>query len=255
MPAAEIVELTPEQIRAHDDQRDMSDNGYSALASAYREVFAGATRLLDAGGGSGAAVPALLTAAPLVMLLDWSRTMLAAAEERAPLRCAGDLRRLPFADAAFDGVHAAYAIQNVSEWRQAIIECARVCSQGGSIVVGWGGPPADEALAGIEHAYFAAVGDAAGVRAQRTGISLEAANEAFAAAGKPLSHTFTIEGVQSRSPRQVVERAALNPYRSQPAPADREVAVASALTWAASNIGPVDEPFEFQMVKTHHVYR
>jgi SAM-dependent methyltransferase len=255
MGAVDVVELTPEQIWAHDDQRDMSAAGYTALGAAYRTVFGGAARLLDAGGGSGAAVPALLTAAPIVVVVDWSHTMLAAAEDRARLRCAGDLRRLPFPDESFDGVHAAHAIQNVAEWQAAIAECVRVCSRAGAVVVAWGGPPVDDRLAGIEHAYFAAVGEAAGVRAQRTGISLGAANDSFAAAGKPLSHTFSVEGLQVRSPRQIVDRAALNPYRSQPDEAGRRAAVEAALAWAASNVGCVDEPLEFHIVKVHHVYR
>lgn len=254
MTAAEVVELTPEQIRAHDDQRDMSEAGYAALATAYRKAFAGTTRLLDAGGGSGAAVPALSSASPVVVVVDWSFTMLAAAEDRACLRCVGDMRRLPFPDGAFDGVHAAYAIQNVPEWRQAIAECVRVCSQGGPVVVAWGGPPADDRLAGIERAYFSAVGEAAGVRAQRTGISIEAANACFASLGAPLSRRLVVEGAQPRSPRQVVERAAVNPYRSQPNEAARAAAVASALAWAESNVGPVDEPVDFRIVRSHHVY-
>lgn len=252
--SGEVVELTPEQIRAHDDQRDLGESGYAALATAYQRVFSGAERLVDVGGGSGAAVPALSAAAPVVVVVDWSFTMLAAAEERALLRCAGDMRRLPFRDGTFDGVHAAYAIQNVGEWRAAIAECVRVCSTEGPVVVAWGGPPADERLAGIESAYFSAVGEAAGVRAQRTGITLEAAHECFASHGKPLVHTFEVEGLQRRSPRQIVQRAAMNPYRSQPDDAGRAAAVAAALAWAEDNVGPMDELVEFRLVKAHHVY-
>jgi SAM-dependent methyltransferase len=251
---AGVVELTPEQIQAHDDQRDMGDTGYAALATAYSQVFAAADRLLDAGGGTGLAVPALMAAAPVVVVVDWSRTMLVAAKHRARLRCAGDLRRLPFRDGAFDGVHAAYAIQNVGEWTAAVAECVRVCSVAGPVVVAWGGPPADDRLAGIEGAYFAAVGEAAGVRAQRTGISLDAADECFASLGKPPVASFAVEGLQRRSPRQVVQRAALNPYRSQPHAAAKASAVTAALRWAESNVGPVDEPLDLRIVRSHHVY-
>ena len=253
MTSTEVVELTPEQIRAHDDQRDMTEAGDTALATAYRRVFAGAERLLDVGGGSGAAVPALSAAAPFVVVVDWAFTMLAAAGDRARLRCAGDMRCLPFRNGTFDGVHAAHAIQNVSEWRSAIAECVRVCSAKGSVVVAWGGPPADERLAGIEAAYFAAVGEAAGVRAQRTGITLAGAHECFASLDKPLTDTLVIEGLQPRSPRQVVQRAALNPFRSQPDEAAKAAAVTAALAWAEGNVGPVDAPVDFRVVKVHHV--
>lgn len=254
MTAYEVVELTPAQVRAHDDQRALTPGGHEALAEAYRRVFAGADRLLDAGGGSGVAVPALSTAAPVVVVADWSLSMLAAAEGRAPLRCAADLTRLPFADRSFDGVHAAYAIQNVTAWQRAVAECVRVCSSDGPVVVAWGGEPADERLAALMSAYFSGLGDAVGVRAQRSGITLDAATELFASLGKPLTTTVSVEDVQRRTPRQVVERTALNPYRAQPDEQARTAAVASALRWAESSVGPVDEPLDLTVVRRLHVY-
>lgn len=213
MVHAGALELTPEQIAAHDDQRDLGEPGEAALADAYREVFTGAGVVLDAAGGSGAAVRALRAAASDVVILDWSFRMLAAAQGRTPLRCAGDLRRMPFQDGVFDGVHAAYAIQNVREWQQAIAECIRVGRPDAPVVVAWGGPSPDERLAGLEAAFFGSLGAAAGVRAQGTGISLEGANDQFAQLGKPLSRMFGIEGVQVRTPRQIVHRAAAEPVR------------------------------------------
>lgn len=253
MPS-QVVELTPEQISAHDDQRNLGEDGLAALATACREVFAGAQRLVDVGGGSGTAVPALSASAPFVVVVDWSSSMLAAAVGRAAARCAGDMRQLPFRDNTFDGVHAAYAIQNVGEWQLAIAECVRVCSVEGPVVVAWGGPPADERLASLEAAYFAAVGEAAGVRAERTGITPEAASECFASHDKPLARTFAVEGHQSRTPWQVVQRVALNPYRSQPTRSLQATAVAAALAWAEANVGPVETPVDFRVVRTHHVY-
>ena len=249
------VEPTPEQVAAHDDQRDLGEDGRAALAAAYRDVFAGAGRLLDAGGGSGVAVAALQGAAPMVVLLDWSFSMLAGAGRAGVrTRCAGDLRRLPFVDGAFDGVHAAYAIQNVSEWPLAVAECVRVSAPLAPVVVAWGGPPADERLAGLEAAYFAALGDAAGVRAERSGLTLEGANELFGRLGKPLRRTFGIDGTQTRTPRQVVERLALNPYRSRPSDEQRAAATAAALARAQEALGGVDEPVGFRVGRLHHVY-
>jgi hypothetical protein len=248
------VELTPEQIEAHDDQRDLGPDGLKALAAAYAQTFRVRGILLDAGGGSGAAVPLLATAARAVVLVDWSVSMLRAGQERGGLCCAGDLRSLPFADGTFDGVHAAYALQNVAEWRQAIAECVRVATAAAPVVAAWGGPPADDRLAGIESAYFSAVGEAAGVRAQRTGITVDAANDCFASYGKPLHRTFTARGAQLRTPRQVVRRAMLNPYRSQPEEAVRAEAAAVALAWAEAHVGPPDVPVTFQLAKVHHVY-
>jgi SAM-dependent methyltransferase len=182
-----------------------------------------------------------------VVIADWSLTMLAAARGRAELRCAADLRCLPFPDASFTGVHAAYAIQNVSEWRHAIAECVRVSEPDAPIVVAWGGPPGDERLAGIEGAFFEALGDAAGARAQSTGITVDAANEVFEKLGKPLRRVFTIQGTQTRTPRQIAERARLNPYRSRAESADRDRATEAALSWAAEHVGPVDAPVSFRV--------
>ena len=101
------VELTSQQIAAHDDQRDLGPSGSASLSELHRQVFPAGTWLLDAGGGSGAAVQALRASASSVVVLDWSRTMLAAARDRTQHRCAGDLRHHPFADEVFGGVHAA----------------------------------------------------------------------------------------------------------------------------------------------------
>jgi len=199
-------------------------------------------------------VPAL-QAASKVVVLDWSFTMLAAAQKRTGLRCAGDLRRMPFRDGTFGGVHAAHAIQNVTEWREAIGECVPVALPSAPVVVAWGGPPADERLAGLQAAFFDALGTSAGARAQRSGISLDAANECFAALGKPISVTFAVEGTQVRTPRQIAERAALNPYRSQARPTERAHAVQAALWWAERHIGPVDVPVTFPVAKLDHTYR
>lgn len=250
------LELTAAQIVAHDDQRDLGPDGWSRLASAYREVFVGASRLLDAGGGSGTTVPALRTAARHVVILDWSLTMLAAAEhERSAARCVGDMQRMPFPDGTFHGVHAAYAIQNVQEWRTAVGECVRVSRPRAAVVVVWGGTAADERLAALERAYFDAVGAAAGVRAEHNGLTLEAANDLFAELGRPLQSTFRVEGAQWRTPRQVIQRVAANPYRSQPTPAVRAAAEATALDWARREIGDCDTPLPFKVVRAHHVYR
>jgi SAM-dependent methyltransferase len=250
-----VVELTPEQIAAHDDQRDLGTDAEAALVAAYRGLFGVGGFVLDAGGGSGTAAPALRASGSHVVIADWSFTMLAAAADRADLRCAADLRRLPFKDHAFAGVHAAYAIQNVTDWGRAVSECVRVTEPGGPVAVAWGGPPADDRLAGVEGAFFAALGDAAGVRAQATGITIDAANSLFADLGRPLRDVVTVEGTHRRTPRQVANRASMNPYRSRAEPVQRQRALEAALAWATAHIGPVDVPVAFRIVRVHHIYR
>lgn len=97
-------------------------------------------------------------------------------------------------------------------------------------------------------------GPAAGVRAERTGLTIDGASDLFAALGRPLRSTVRVDGTQRRTPRQVVERLALNPYRATPSEVQRESAVVAALAWAEQHLGPVDEPLRFRVAKVHHVY-
>lgn len=161
------------------------------------------------------AVPALQAVARTVVLLDWSFATLAAA----------------------------------GTGRSAGAECVRVATSAAPAVVVWGGPPTDERLAGLEAAYFDALGGVAGVRA---GITVEAAGELSAWLGKPLRSTFAIDGTQTRTARQVVERLARNPYRSQPSDEEREAATAATLSWAQWRLG--DAPVAFRVMRVRHVY-
>lgn len=125
----------------------------------------------------------------------------------------------------------------------------RVAAPAAPAVVVWGGPPTDERLAGLEAAYFDALGGVAGVRAERNGITVEAAGELSAWLGKPLRSTFAIDGTQTRTARQVVERLARNPYRSQPSDEEREAATAATLSWAQWRLG--DAPVAFRVMRVH----
>ncbi len=183
MPAVGVVELSSLELAAHDDQRDLGAADHADLVRALRRVLPSRPLVLDAAGGSGTAVPALHEAGARVVLVDWLSAMLHAAGRYAAVRISADLTRLPFASASFDAVHAAYALQNLSDWRTGLTECARVLRPGGAMVVAWGGPPADERLGALEGAYFAAVEDYVGVRAERSGLTLTAAHDVLAGHG------------------------------------------------------------------------
>lgn len=255
MPGVGVVELSSVELAAHDDQRDLGAAGHADLVRALRRVLPSRPLVLDAGGGSGTAVPALHEAGARVVLVDWSPTMLHAAGKYAAVRITADLTRLPFASASFDAVHAAYALQNLSDWRAGLTECARVLRPGGALVVAWGGPPADERLGALEGAYFAAVEDYVGVRAERSGLTLTAAHDVLAAHGCSLQEVVEVRGGQARTPRQVIERVALNPYRAQPPPAQRRQAVRQVLDWAAAHVGPVDGVLDLVQRRTLHIYK
>lgn len=114
----------------HGDQRDLGEEGARAHAAVLTQVFE--RTVLDAGGGSGrvSVILKALDASPL--LLDLSADMLAAARDRCP-RVRADLASLSLADASVDGVHAAYAIQNVPRRRTAVRELVRVVRPGGAL--------------------------------------------------------------------------------------------------------------------------
>lgn len=107
-------------------------------------------RLLDVGCGGGHALQAaaeLVGAAGLVVGIDASATMAAAAQARAVGRgsvtvVVADAQRLPFADGAFDGCRAERVLQHVPDPAAALAEMTRVTRPGGLVLVGdtdWGG--------------------------------------------------------------------------------------------------------------------
>jgi len=243
------VRLSKQQIELHDDQRDLGEEGVRAHAALLAEVFRGT--VLDAGGGSGrvSAMLQALGASPL--LLDLSADMLAAAPRPVP-RVRADLTALPLADASVDGVHAAYAIQNVPQWRTAVRELVRLVRPGGALLVAWGSGRPDPLVRRVREHYVAEVAPWAGVAAERTGRRrIDEADSALREAGCPLVDTPTVYGSQVRSVRQLVERTAGNPFQSSPPELARRAAVDATLRWAGGWCD-VDVP---QHVLVAHEYR
>jgi demethylmenaquinone methyltransferase/2-methoxy-6-polyprenyl-1,4-benzoquinol methylase len=66
---------------------------------------------------------------------DLSRGMLAAAGPSAPPAVQGDVLRLSFADATFDGVICGYALRNFTDLAASMHETARVVRPGGRLAV------------------------------------------------------------------------------------------------------------------------
>ncbi len=243
------MRLSRRQIELHDDQRDLGEEGVRALAALLAQVFRGT--VLDAGGGSGRVSVMLRALGASPLLLDLSADMLTAAPRSVP-RVRADLTALPLADASVDGVHAAYAIQNVPQWRTAVRELVRVVRPGGALLVAWGSGRPDPLVLRVREHYVAEVAPWAGVAAERTGLrSVEEADDALREAGCPLVGTPTVYGSQVRSVRQLVERTAGNPFQSSPPELARRAAVDATLRWAGGWCD-VDVP---QHVLVAHEYR
>ncbi len=94
-------------------------------------------RLLDLGGGTGAANPVF--GGREVVALDPSPEMLSLNEVSSRIVAVGE--SLPFADGAFDAVFSAYVFRNLDSVDHTVAEAARVLRPGGRLgVVGLGRP-------------------------------------------------------------------------------------------------------------------
>lgn len=92
-------------------------------------------RYLDVGGGTGAEARALMTVGAKAVVLDLSRTMVAAARRRGVgLAVVGDAATLPFATDTFDGCRADRTFQHLAAPEVALRELVRVTRPGGRIV-------------------------------------------------------------------------------------------------------------------------
>jgi ubiquinone/menaquinone biosynthesis C-methylase UbiE len=97
-------------------------------------------RILDAGCGTGVFTLDFLAAGSVVVGLDISTPMLAAAARKAAGRTfvavRGDMLDLPFIDGFFDKSVSVTALEFIEDGRSAIAELLRVTKPGGIVVVG-----------------------------------------------------------------------------------------------------------------------
>ncbi len=103
--------------------------------------------ILDAGAGTGSAIPALFSRykKAQVVTLDLSENMLRKADQqgsflRSPLAVCGDIEKLPFADNSFDLVFSSLSMQWCNDLNAAFVEAKRVLKPGGLYVFTTFGP-------------------------------------------------------------------------------------------------------------------
>lgn len=107
---------------------------------------------------------------PASVGIDFSARMLQAARRRAAVRvAAGDLMRLPLADASVDVLTAAYAFRNVEDGARGLAEAHRVLVPGGVLVTLDFYRPARRTWRRLFEGYLAVAGHAAGWLAHRDG--------------------------------------------------------------------------------------
>ncbi|HWW10549.1 MAG TPA: class I SAM-dependent methyltransferase [Candidatus Acidoferrales bacterium] len=106
-----------------------------AVVSAYPGDIAG-LRVLDIGAGTGAVSRALAERRAVSTAIDLAPDMVARLRDQGFTAVVGDIRSLPFDDAAFDGAVAAFAISHVDDPRRALAEACRVVRSEGVILVG-----------------------------------------------------------------------------------------------------------------------
>lgn len=135
------------------------DRGWRAAM--WRAVPERARTVLDLCTGNGVSLPGLARRGRLVLGMDVSLGMLAAATDRiaaggwAPRLVAADAFRLPLRDGAVDAVTVAFGMRNLRPAAEAIAEIARVLAPGGTLVVLEGVAPDRGVTAGLHRFWLA----------------------------------------------------------------------------------------------------
>ena len=112
---------------------------YDALARAVVSAYPGditGLRVLDIGAGTGAVSRALAERRAYPTAIDLAPDMVARLRDQGFTAVVGDIRTLPFADAAFDGAVTAFAISHVDDPGRVLAEARRVVRSDGVILVG-----------------------------------------------------------------------------------------------------------------------
>lgn len=129
--------LAPRYDRLHARWlRNAGGEAQAALEGAVRALLRPGATLLDAGCGTGRFARALLReglAAQDITLLDPSAAMLARCGDLPVERASGRLEAMPFADASFDVVTCAWALETAANPDRAVAELCRVVRPGGAL--------------------------------------------------------------------------------------------------------------------------
>lgn len=251
--------LTAEQVSVHDRQRELGVASEQVLADLFRRSYPPRSLVLDAGGGSGVAVPALRAAGLRPVLLDLAPAMIAAAAAHRIPMLRADLRMIPLRAESVHGVHAAYVLPNIAEWREVGAEFARVLMPGGVALIAFGAPPVDQVVSRLARRHFASLREAGAIRvgmpAEDTGMgSVEDAQLGLASVGLVPEGEHELHGEQTRSLRELVYQWSRNPFAVDGSPTVLAAAEDATLRWASREVGEVDLPRIIQVRSILHEF-
>jgi SAM-dependent methyltransferase len=128
----------------YDASRDTESDDTRREAALVASELAGRRRVLEIGTGTGAIGLGLHAAGVSLTAMDLSMPMLRRLLERAGGSAGfgviqADATRMPFGDAAFDGLVARWVLHLIPNWQDALGEVARVLRPGGVALVNTGG--------------------------------------------------------------------------------------------------------------------
>ena len=152
--------IAPQYDRINDLQSFWMHRAWKRRLVKMAEVKPG-ERALDVCCGTGDIAVALAKAGAETTGFDFSKPMLAVAEQRnlkseiSNLKFTqGDAQNLPFEDQSFDVVTVGYGLRNLSSWQHGLEEMYRVAKPGGRLLVLEFGKPDNSVWRSIDFAYL-----------------------------------------------------------------------------------------------------
>ncbi len=255
-------DLSPKTIAAHDRQRVMPpDAKRELIAQIHSRLEPGLC--LDAGAGTGAIAIPLADSGTPIIALDISRAMLRECQRKrglkaTPVLVRGDIRRLPFPDEAFVGVHCAHTLHLIDDWRGALSEAIRVTKSGGALMFGLGGDrTAASVITEVQDHFWGALSSLTDLLESPSLSSEEAFHDAMREFGTDPQPAIVVLYQDSITPGQEIDRLEQNVF-ARPGRVDaglvREMAH-STRTWALDRFGNLEHPIHRHRTLTYHVYR
>lgn len=236
----------------YDASRGTDDDQTLREVELVASELAGRRRVLEIGTGTGAIGLRLHAGGHPLVAIDLSMPMLLRlidrAEGSAPFPLAqADATRLPFADAAFDGVVARWVFHLIPNWTHALSEVARVLARGGTFVINTGG-----AFQGAWAEIRARLGAEVGRELRPTGLAwqdyasldAEAARVGLRPRSLPPIHVANEEPLE-----EFLSGIEHNHYSWTWPLSDEERlrALATVRPWAESLFGPLDRPMPMEV--------